>query len=615
MLKRSAPVIIALWSFVLSASAVMAADGNVQQLKEVVVTATKTEKKPQDVTQSVTVITAGEIQKSGATTAAEIIRTATGSTVNEYGPLGALSVVSLRGSSYQQVLVLLDGRRLNSASAGGFDLSDLPVPLDSIERIEIVRGPSSALYGADAVGGVVNIITKKPAAFATTLTGALGAHGYTAASLYNSGRENNTYYTLSASKERSHGYRDNSDVDQEKAGIKVGYDLEANSVIEATSDYMTKDQGVPGSSLYPSPLARQQTRSVVSGLLYKQRFSKELDFSLRAFETEEKLGYQNPDFSENSRHRNASSGAETQVNWLMGASNMVTVGAEGREDKLVSSSAGSHTAALSAAYIQDELNLGESLIVVVGGRNDHHSVYGGKWSPRASARYLVAGNGTILRASYGKSFRAPTFNDLYWPATTFTAGNPNLRPETAEEYEGGIEQPLGDRTMIKGTLFRRKVKDLIEWQLDPTTFQYSPVNIGRAEIKGIEAEARFMPTSTFTWRINYTHMFPANEDTGERLFLVNIPDMQIGSTLMASLDANTVISLDGRRVKNYVKPGEEKWDYYTVDGKITETVAVRKELKADVFVGVKNMFNRDYETAKGYPMPPREIWGGASLKF
>src|SRR3990172_23365 len=121
------------------------------KLQEVVVTATKTEKDPKDVTQSVTVITADEIKKSGATNAAEVVRKAAGVSVQEYGPRGSVGQVTVRGAGSAQVLVLLDGRRLNSARSGGYNLTDLPVALDDIERIELVRGPSSALYGADAV--------------------------------------------------------------------------------------------------------------------------------------------------------------------------------------------------------------------------------------------------------------------------------------------------------------------------------------------------------------------------------------------------------------------------------------------------------------------------------
>lgn len=610
--------------FILSGS-IAPAEENVQ-LKEVVVTATKTEKQPQDVTQSVTVITADEIQKSGATSVAEVMSTAAGVKVNDQGPLGSLASVSLRGSTYQQVLVLLDGKRLNSASAGGFDLSGLPVSMDAIERIEIVRGPSSALYGADAVGGVVNIITKKPAESKTTLSGAMGGQGYTSTQLYNTGKDNNTYYSLSLGKDRSHGYRTNSDTDQVTAGIKIGYDFDKTSSIEATSDYTTKDIGVPGSTLFLpfslTPRARQQDRLSITGLQYKQRLSQSFDYNVKAYESEEFLGYQDPDAINfltglpqpiSTRSRVKTTGAEVQGNWLMTTWNVVTIGAEGRDARLTDSDAGTHSASISAAYIQDEMSFGDSFILVLGEREDHHSIFGSKSSPKASGRYLFS-SGTILRASYGESFRAPTFNDLYFRDSYGDTGNPNLKPENAKEYEGGVEQSLGRAGSAKITFFERKVKDMISWS---PSFPTTPVNIGRARVSGYEAETKFSIMASTSLSLNYMRLFPVDDSTGERLFsdVTNIPAMKFGGSLLATLDNNTSLSLSGERVKNYVRPGEEKWDYYSVDGKITDTIIDKKEFKTSVFLGMKNIFNRKYEVVKGYPMPPQQLYGGATMQF
>jgi vitamin B12 transporter len=601
------------------------------QLNEVVVTATKTERRPQDVTQSVTVVTADEIEKSGATNVGEVISTTAGAMVTDQGPLGSLQAVTLRGSSYQQVLVLLDGKRLNSGTAGGYDLSELPVPLDAIERIEIVRGPASALYGADAVGGVVNIITKKPAQGVTTISGDLGAHVDTKenakrpvsthASLYNSGRDGKTYYALSYSKNHSNGYRINSDVDQYNAGIKLGYDLSATSSIEATADYLEKRIGVPGSVQFPSLLARQKNRETVTGARYKERLSQAFDVSLRVYQNEEKLGYTDDPYTiPFSRTRSITAGGEAQVNWVMNSFSVVTGGAEGRDDSMVDSAAGTHAASLFSSYIQDEMSLGNSFIVVLGGRNDTHSKFGSEWSPKASARYLNAQSGTIVRASYGKSFRAPTLNDLYYTDAFGNVGNPDLQPEHAEEYEGGIEQQFGKGNSIKFTAFRRRVKDLIAWVVpDPVNnpFAYSPANVGRARISGTETELHFVASQSFSGNINYTLMFPVDESTGERLYsdTSHIPAQQLGGTLQIALDAQTVLSLDGRSVRNYVRSGDPKWNYDTLDGKITDTISSQKDSKTEVFVGMKNIFNRRYETVKGYPMPPQVLYGGITASF
>ncbi len=615
MVKRSVVAVAMIWCVSASAAPVVMADDTGVQLKEVVVTATKTEKEPQDVTQTVTVITADDIQKSGATTAAEVVERVAGVEVNDYGAKGSTSSINIRGANYEQVLVLLDGRRLNSASAGGFDMADLPVSLEDIERIEIVRGPSSALYGADAVGGVVNIITKKPTGASTTVTGAAGSHGYESLSLSNSNKLDKFYYTLSAGREKSAGFRMNSDLDQGTVGAKLGYEINPDSNVEFETDYLGKEIGVPGSIQFPSPLARQWDRNLGSSLTYKTKFSKELDLKLNMYQTRDDLIYINPDplFSVNSKHRGIATGGEAQTNWLANSWNQLTFGMESKQDHLTSTDAGVHTASLQSAYLQDEISLGEPLIVVIGDRYDNHSLYGDKASPKVSARYLIAGPGTIIRASAGEAFRAPTLNELFWTFDGFEKGNRDLLPETSKEYEAGIEQPFGKGNSVKVSYFERKINNLIQWVPD-SSFIYSPINIGKARITGTESEARFTPFELLTWAVNYTYMNAVDETSGARIYDV-IPSDQLKSYVNLALPTKTNLYIEGRWVKNYVKPGDPSWHYTAVDGKISQMVAVSQGVKADVFVGVKNAFNRQYEIVRGYPMPREEMYGGVSVRF
>ncbi len=615
MIKRSVAAVVMVWWAAVAAVPAVAEDGNVQ-LKEVVVTATRTEKETQDITQSVTVITADDIQKSSAVTAAEVIERTAGADVKDYGSKGSLSSINLRGANAEQVLILLDGRRLNSASAGGFDMADLPVLLEDVERIEIVRGPFSALYGADALGGVVNIITKKPTALATTITGQVGSHGYESLALSNSNKIDKFYYSLYAGKEKYDGFRTNSDLDKGTAGGKLGYDITPDSSLEFSTDWIGKEIGVPGAVDFPSPLARQWDRNIGSSLTFQTKFSKELDLRLNAFQNREKISFINPDpvFPVNSQHTSTSTGVEAQTNWLANSWNLFTFGLDTRQDHVDSTDAGEHTASLWAVYAQDEISFGESLIVVVGGRNDSHSVYGDRFSPKMSARYIVGGTGTIIRASAGEAFRAPTLNELFWTFDGFEKGNPNLKPETSKEYEAGVEQPLGKGNSIKFTYFERKVDNLIQW-LPDSSFIYSPINIGKARITGYEAEARFIPFKPVTWAINYTYMNAKDEATG--LYVYNVPADQLKSYLNWTLPTRTNIYVEGRYVRNYVQPTlPNPTRYYTVvDAKILQPVMLGQKTTCDVFFGIKNMFDRQYQVIAGYPMPPEELYGGVSVRF
>ncbi len=620
-MKRSAIATYCIFCITLAAAQAGQAEETNVKLKEVVVTATKTEKEPQDVAQSVTVITSDEIQKSAAQTAAEVIKRASGIRIMEYGSKGAISGANIRGANSEQVLILLDGRRLNSASAGGFDLSDLSIPLEEIERIEIVRGPSSALYGADAVGGVVNIITKKPVGPLTTVNAETGSHGWQDITLGNSNKIDKFHYSLSGGKQKYDGFRVNSELDQWKAAGKVGYDISADSNLELSVDSLGKELGVPGSTanggIFLSPLARQWDRDLGSTLTYKTKFTKELDLRITAYQNRDDIRFidPNPAFPQNSDHRSTTTGAEAQTNWLPVSWNLLTLGAETRQDHINSNTAGVHTASLTAAYLQDEISIGDSLIVVVGGRDDSHSVYGSRISPKASARYILSGPGTIFRVSAGEAFRAPTLNELFWPFDGFEHGNLNLKPETSKEYEAGVEQPFGKKNSVRFTYFERKVNNLIQWEMDPATFIFSPVNIGKARIAGSESELKLVPFEQVTWAVNYTYMNATDQLTG--LYIVGIPAAQVKSYVELTLPTTTTLYVEGRYVRNYVVPGQPNpTRVYTVaDAKVSQPVQMGGRVRTDVYLGIKNMFNREYQVIAGYPMPPKEVFGGVSLQF
>ncbi|HTG01535.1 MAG TPA: TonB-dependent receptor, partial [Nitrospirota bacterium] len=507
--------------------------------------------------------------------------------------------------------------------------------------IEIVRGPGSALYGADAVGGVVNIITKKPAGSSTTLSGSVGQYQSspegrpvhhrwnTDTALRNTAKQGGIYYVLTGEDEHSAGYRINSKLKKQDAGLRVGYEFSPDSSAEVWTNYLYKEIGVPGMTMAPTPNAEQLSRDFTTGASYKARLAQAVDIKINASDRKNKLNYTDPDSfpALDSTHKTDTKSADAQISVLAGSWNLFTVGGETRRDSLDSTDSGSHAATLKAYYLQDEISMGDSLIVVLGARNDKHSVYGSQWSPKASGRYLIASSGTIIRASYGESFRAPTFNDLYWPyssssyagVTYITVGNPALRPEKAKEYEGGIEQQFGKKNAITVTAFKRKVKDLIQWDgtFGTNTVQFQPRNIGRARISGYEAEAKFALSDTVQWKLNYTRLFPVDETTGQRITSSASPiaDAQAGTSFMAALDKQTVLALDGHWVRNYVAAGDPRWQYYVVNGKITDTVASGKDLKMDVFLGMNNLFNRKYEVSKGYPMPPQELYGGVTLTF
>ncbi len=616
-MKRAvlAVICVSVLALVLSGwrSGAAAAEQNVR-LGDVVVTATKTEKNPKDITQTVTVISGDELRKSGAATVADAIDTVAGITLNDQGALGSLETISIRGASYSQVLVLLDGKRLNSPSDAGFDLSTLPIPISQIDRIEIVRGASSALYGTDALGGVINIITKKPTGTAFLIGGSVGSHGYDSLSATSEGRDGSGYHMISWGRETYDGYRPNSDLRQQTVNGKVGTKLQNGSNLEFTANYLSKEIGAPGSVQFPSTTARQWDRERIYGATYTAKPEKTVDLTLSAFRNEDDLSYQDPASlfgPVNSRHESTTDGSEMRLSWLAGSWSLFTAGLETRRSNLDSTDSGIHASSNNATYIQDEISFGDSFILVAGERFDNNSLYGSKSSPRLSGRYLIQGWGTIIRASYGTSFRGPTFNDLYWTDPFGNKGNPDLKPETAREREAGIEQPLGTAGMIKVTWFDRTVRELINWQ-EYAPFQYTPVNIGTASIKGYEAESRLKAGDSLTLAANYTYMNPIDELTGEKIYYT-IPRSQIKGQLTIKLDTDTFLNIDGRSVTNYVRGGEPDWRYSVYEAKISQKIG--RDRTGEIYFAMSNIFDRKYESVQGYPMPPREIRGGIMVPY
>jgi len=611
---------LAVMLFIAIISSLAVAQERTTKLNEVIVTATKTEKDPNDVTQPVSVISGEEIRKSGATDVATAIQNATSVYIDSYGTPGSIQSVSIRGATSAQVLVLVDGIRMNSPRDGGFDLSLIPVSVDDIDRVEIVRGPGSALYGSDAMGGVINIITKKPMVSQNVVGGSFGSYGYDNVLLKSSGRSDQFYYNLSGAHETSNGYRVNSDLDQWIYGGKIGYDISKTSNIEFSANFLNNEVGSPGSTIFGiTPNARQEDANSVLAALFKTDISSSLNLKLSWYRKRDTLSFKDPDTIDmitlqpaptDNRYKTKSEGGEAQLSWLIADWNQLTMGYDLRRDGLDSSDAqngsATHSDSLNAYYLQDEISIGEPLIIVVGGREDHHSVYGKKFSPKASARYYIKSTGTIIRASYGESFRAPTFNDLYFNSTS-AVGNPNLKPESAAEYEGGIEQKLGNDGVLKFAAFDRKVKDLIQW--DWLVYPMQVNNIGRVHIRGYEAEAGYDLANALFASINYTYTNPVDETTGAKIY--TIPESVVKGILTYYPEKSVYVTLQGRAVHNYAAPGGSKRRYEVMDMKTADKIWKTGEF----FVTITNIFKRSYEVVPGYPMPPQEVFTGITYQF
>ncbi len=626
------------------------------QLSPIVITSTLTPTPIDRAPGSVEVIDAEAIRQTGAETAAQALTDAVGMDLDHVAGRGVIP--QIRGLTNKRVLVLLDGMRF----ATGFrdttvDLSEFPVEV--IERIEIVRGPTSALYGSDAIGGVVNIITRKPPATrsaSATLQYGANKHGE-AGNLVVRGFVGDTWDRLGASlagqvnlgesydredwddltdfddEERFSGmvnlhYRMSPDhslsggalvTSVDRQGIRPKYGLHWDR--DADSERLTAFGRYDGRFGDTRLMARAYYSDFASDRSYVDTGSPYTE------KTRQKTARQQPD-REDFSLENALTQVELQVSHLFADVHRVSLGLEYREEKRSGvENRGERDiderVENAAVFLQDDVSLWEKLNLVVGARLDDHSDFGSELSPRLNLLYSVRDN-LRLKASYGHGFRAPSVYELY-VYTENNKGdvipNPDLDGETADSYELGLE---GEAGAFSGalTLFRNDIQDMI--YKEPTgnyrmsgkrrVLEYTRINLSEAYTQGVEVEAALDLPHNFSLRGNFTYLDTENEETGERL--LEVPETK--TFLRLAYDdpargwhANLRLNLYGEQI---IAPKFEDGSQDLEDPYAVWSLYAEKDLNAHLrlFGGIDNIFDEipDYRPDRG-----TYFFAGLTLRF
>lgn len=578
-------VLFALLLTVASASATELPDEEV-----IVVTATRLPQPSGDVPAQITVVQVDALLDSGLTNVGDALRTGSFLPVTSQGGPGAVLAANLEGASSAQVQVLIDGRPANNGLAP-VDLS--MIPLADVERIEIVAGPVSALYGANALGGVVNVITRRPPqGRMRSLEAGLGGFGERRLSVSQGESLANLSYTLSAGLDAVDGARANSDSRFDYLTGKVVWRTgEGETTLSAR--HTRRESGSPGSSAWLTPDARNGEEGASLDLTYQDLRASNL--TLRLYHSEETITYD--DAPSHSRHTGTWSGAEGRRVLDLGDHQMV-VGGEFRADSAVSTNLSTNPAASSGGlYVEDVYHGNGPWSLTLGARYDLHSVYGSVVSPRVGVtRSLPWGN--RLWFSAGRAFRAPSFEDLYWQEP-FMSGNPNLRPETATDLQAGATLGAWDIS-----LFHKVVKDNIGWQTDPVTWLSTVANLPETRFDGANVSYHRSLRRGAELQASYAWLRALDSTTG--LVLQNRPAHRAQVSIEGPLAGAwlgkataTFASAKFADASNTKKsPGYAKLD-----------LLVSRTYKPGVELQVKldNALNAAYEEVVGYPMP------GASL--
>lgn len=571
------------------------------QLEQVVVTADRKARTVDETLTPVTVITRKDIEKYQATDVADVLRRVPGISITNNGGAGKATSVFLRGTNSSHVLVLVDGVKIGSATLGNIAFADLSV--DQIERIEVVRGPRSSLYGSEAIGGVVQIFTRKGGkGFQPEISMSVGSHNTQKAHVNLAGGDKNTWYNLNAGTEKTDGINatsnqqelDNDGYRRESASLRAGHRFTNGTEIE-TSVLRTQGKNTFDGDDF-SGNSNDFVQESTSGKV-KHAFGERVKVSAQVGQSLDETynyfngGNLNPFASRQFDTRRET--ASLQADVATSVSSGLTIGFDKQKDKITSDNTYTVTSrknnGVFASYQHD---FGRT-DVEVSVRHDDNEQFGKHDTGAAAIGYDLSDT-LRLKASYGEAFRAPTFNDLYWAG----AGNPNLKPEKSKNAEIGLDGKWSNGTWAVSA-FDNKVDNLIDWQ-DMGGGIWLPTNVNQARIKGLEINAK---TQLAGWDVNTN-------------LTLQKPENRSGANAGKNLTfrPERVINVDVDRAFGKVGIGigvhgeSERYTTAanTANAKLAgySTLDLRADyrLAKDWTVGAKigNVLDKDYQTNSGY---------------
>ncbi|MBI3811344.1 MAG: TonB-dependent receptor [Nitrospirae bacterium] len=587
---------------------------------------------------SVTVLTAPEIEAQNPVSATEVLRDLPGVSLQESGTIGESAALTLRGSEPSQTLILLDGIRLNSPFRGDFDSYLGGLMMDQIGQIEVVRGAQSALYGSDAMGGVVNLRTQgAQGPLKTSFTGEAGNEGTFREALSVSEKRSRIDYALTFSRTDTDGQFDRDRFGAVDFTGQVGVPIRENGRLQLISRLQSDSKELAIDIVPVSANAVQmvfdqndkiQKRFIFNTLQYQDRIASRLEVSWKAAVVDTHLNWDNPPDSGSGNPDDYFEKTDTrtfildlQQNLLVSDSDTLSFGVERKRDEVDSEieSFGTLYPIKKSRYnigyyFQNLFKWQKQFVLQTGVRVDDNQSFGTVMNPKVSSAYEFQTTGTKLRASWGTGFRAPTIQELFFPIF----GNPDLQPEKSRGWESGIQQKIfGERILLDAVYFRIDYRNLI--QAGPT----SVANIGEARTQGVESSLKFIILSTLTATANYTYLdakdrsndaeLPFRPRNQGNIGLLYTPTVNIVTNLDVNMVSSQAINadftlLDGSLLQSR-NPGYTRVDLSVTYHLFGGSFGIKE---TRFFVKVKNLLDRNYQEIPGFPAPGINFLAGIS---
>jgi len=570
-------------------------------------------------------------------TVSEVLESAVGVTVQDFGGLGKLSTISIRGASSNQVLVLIDGLRINDASGSGVDLSNLP--LENIEKIEVLRGADSAVFGDGAMGGVVNLVTRKSISsgqklnarihygsfdtYSSDLEYFIGRSGLNArlTAYYRASEGDFTFTNNNGTPDTpSDDFEDRRRNNDLKSGGGSGW-LKFNGSgqwsITGTMEGFHADKGIPGLITFPSENARQEDKRISTqwrfqkenALMQGSRFNWDVSGMYTGLDFDDPFGEQ-IGVPVHSRQRTTGYGSRAAYAYTFSAQNGSVSAACRYEslkdedfedpDRTTWSFTGKHDAGF----------FGERIWITAMLRYDDISGVDTELSPKLGIKWFVTPS-LAFKANAGSAYRSPSFNELYMNMGYIT-GNPDLKPEQSVSFDAGLSWE-GSRARAEMAVFQMNTEDLIQYMLE-SGFRYKPYNIGKARSRGVELDLSCRIWKSVKSSAAYTYLEAVDRSDNR-----NLRDKQIPGRPEHNLFSR--LEWDGERFKCFLEWRYVSGNYVTrtntkeLPDRQTGNVGLQYKLTDWLVLGgeIKNFTDDDVVDIRGFPLPPRSWFGSMRI--
>jgi len=526
--------------------------------------------------------------------------------LEQRGAGGAQTDITLRGGSFAQTLVLLNGFRINDSQAAHHNL-DLPVPLEAMDSIQVLHGAGSTLHGANALSGAVDFLTAAPRSTMLQLSSGFGSFGSNKQSLRGELSRRSWSSRITASHNLSTGFTADRDYRNQTASNEdwIGSRLGLTDVLFAASDRSFGADQFYG--LYPS---WERTKGWFAGIRQELGTSTHAAFGYRRHTDEYVLVRSDPSIYENN-HIDSSWQVSLRRMVPLATSSVLLMGIEADGDSIDSNNLGRHARNRAAGYLDLDLHpANKRWSLSAGAREEGFS--GGietAFAPHLAGSFRM-GDTVKLRASGGYGFRIPTYTDLYYSDPT-TIGNAQLKPESAWSGDSGLDWNPSARWSLSVTGFYSRQHDAIDYVRASSSDRWQAVNLSGLHFGGVESSVTWLPAKSQTIRIAWTTLHGAQSALRglQSEYVFNYPVQNAHFEWKTALGRQITVRNTVQIAQRYQQTAYPVWDLA-----ITHESAAGKWSKLRPYLRLNNLSNTGYQEIEGVAMPGRSITGGVSIR-